>query len=389
MQRALLSTSESCYTLKADSVSLSLGQYDLALRSRVVAVCSALLGIGLLLSGRLAWAEQPPTSPARTTAPQTPAPAATVPMTVTGSAPEPAAALPQAPPAPASPPKTKASHPPLTQGYIPTLVSTDAPPALVWKWKRFSTANYLLTTVGAGLTLAMAIAKPQAQHHLSGGLLFDESVRNALRVDTLPNRYIFRDASDVGLSLMVSWPFVADALTTAWWYRGSREAAQEMALIDLETLAVSGAIQGVTNVLVSRERPYGRDCGSEELPSDAIDCANSVHYRSFFSGHSSFSFTSAALICVHHFKNELLGAPWDALSCAGGYAVATTTATFRVMGDMHYATDVLTGALLGTIVGYGVPLLHYARPDTTATTFAGVQLHLIPQLNGLGVLGVF
>jgi len=313
-------------------------------------------------------------------------------MTVTGSAPEPeppVAAPPPTSPPPASPPKTNGSPPPFTPGYIPTLVSTNAPPALVWRWKRFSTANYLLTTAGAGLTLAMAIAKPQAQHHLSGGILFDESVRNALRVDTLPNRYIFRDASDVGLSLMVSWPFVADALTTAWWYRGSREAAQEMALIDLETLAVSGAIQGVTNVLVSRERPYGRDCGSEELPSDAIDCANSVHYRSFFSGHSSFSFTSAALICVHHFKNELLGAPWDALSCAGGYAVATTTATFRVMGDMHYATDVLTGALLGTIVGYGVPLLHYARPDTTATTFAGVQLHLIPQLNGLGVLGVF
>jgi membrane-associated phospholipid phosphatase len=310
-------------------------------------------------------------------------------MTVTGSAPEPtpspSAPVPQPPPASS----TAAPAPPFTPGYIPTLVSTDAPPALVWRWKRFSTENYLLTSVGAGLTLAMAIAKPRAQHHLSGGIWFDESVRDVLRVDTLPNRYIFRDASDVGLSLMVSWPFVADALTTAWWYRGSRETAQEMSLIDLETLAVSGAIQGVTNVLVSRERPYGRDCGSEQLPSDAIDCANSVHYRSFFSGHSSFSFTSAALICIHHFKNELMGAPWDALSCAGGYAVATTTATFRVMGDMHYASDVLTGALLGTIVGYGIPLIHYARPDTTATTFAGVQLHLIPQPNGLGVLGVF
>jgi membrane-associated phospholipid phosphatase len=332
-----------------------------------------------------AHAEQPTT--AAETPAAGPAPAATVPMTVTGSTPE---STPQPTPPAIPPPRSKdAPAPPLTQGYIPTLVSTDAPPALVWRWKRFSTANYLLTGVGAGLTLAMAIVHPRAQHHLNGGIWFDESVRNVLRADTLDNRYIFRDASDVGLSLMVSWPFVADALTTAWWYRGSRETAQEMALIDLETLAVSGAIQGVTNVLVSRERPYGRDCGSAELPSDSIDCANAVHYRSFFSGHSSFSFTSAALICVHHFKNELMGAPWDALSCAGGYAVATTTATFRVMGDMHYASDVLTGALLGTIVGYGIPLIHYARPDTTATTFAGVQLHLIPQPNGLGVLGIF
>ncbi|HEY0467969.1 MAG TPA: phosphatase PAP2 family protein [Polyangiaceae bacterium] len=274
-------------------------------------------------------------------------------------------------------------------GDIPTLVSVDAPPPLVWKWARFSTADYLITGAGGAITLTTAIVNPRAQHSLSGGLWFDESVRNALRVDTLPNRYIFRDASDVGLSLMVSWPFVADALTTAWWYRGSRDAAQEMALIDLETFAVSGAIQGVTNVLVSRERPYGRDCGSQELPGDSIDCANSIHYRSFFSGHSAFSFTGAALICIHHFKNELMGAPWDTLSCVGGYAVATTTATFRVVSDVHYASDVLTGALLGTLVGYGVPLLHYSRRENTSTPLAGVELHLVPAPGGLGVLGIF
>jgi len=352
-------------------VPLSPRPHSLALRSFVIAVCAALLGSGVLLAAQPALAQQ--TAAASTSSNDASAAASESPAL--------AAPLPSKPAPVVSP---------LLPGYVPpTLVSTDAPPPLVWKWARFSTGNYLITGVGAALTLTAAIVNPRAQHSLSGGLWFDESVRNALRVDTLPNRYIFRDASDVGLSLMVSWPFVADALTTAWWYRGSREAAQEMALIDLETLAVSGAIQGVTNVLVSRERPYGRDCGSDQLPSDSIDCANSIHYRSFFSGHSSFSFTSAALICIHHFKNELLGAPWDALSCAGGYAVATTTATFRVMSDVHYASDVLTGALMGTIVGYGVPLLHYSRRGASATTLAGVQLHLVPQPGGLGVLGVF
>ena len=351
-------------------MSLSHGQPTFNTSPFALAVCAALLGSGVFLSGRPALAQQ--TAAAASDASDASAQAA--------ESPHVAASLPLTP-APVSP---------LLPGYVPTtLVSADAPPPLVWKWAHFSTANYLVTGVGAALTLTAAIVNPRAQHSLSGGLWFDESVRNALRVDTLPNRYIFRDASDVGLSLMVSWPFVADALTTAWWYRGSREAAEEMALIDLETLAVSGAIQGVTNVMVSRERPYGRDCGSGELPSDSIDCANSIHYRSFFSGHSSFSFTGAALICIHHFKNELLGAPWDALSCAGGYAVATTTATFRVVSDVHYASDVLTGALLGTVVGYGVPLLHYSRRGSSTTTLAGVQLHLVPQPGGLGVLGVF
>jgi membrane-associated phospholipid phosphatase len=269
---------------------------------------------------------------------------------------------------------------------VPTGHPSPVPPPLVWKWSRFSRANYVITAGSGAIALAAAIVSPRAQHSLTGGVWFDEDVRTALRVDRLPNRYIFRDASDVGLSLTVTWPFVADALTAAWWYRGSRDVAEQMALIDLEALAISGAIQGVTNVLVSRERPYGRDCGSAELPADSLDCSSSNHYRSFFSGHASFSFTGAALICVHHLKNELLGAPWDQLSCAGGYAIAATTATFRVVADVHYASDVLTGALMGTLVGYGVPLLHYRHLDASRST---MQLQLVPSPGGIGLAGWF
>jgi membrane-associated phospholipid phosphatase len=168
-----------------------------------------------------------------------------------------------------------------------------------------------------------------------------------------------------------------------------------MALIDLQALAISGAIQGATNVIVSRERPFGRDCGQGELPDDAIDCHDSFHYRSFFSGHSAFSFTSAALICVHHFENELLGAPWDGVSCAAGYAVAATTATFRVVADVHYASDVLLGATVGTLVGYGVPLLHYrklggdSRTRDSGSQPSKLRLSLVPAPGGVGVVGIF
>ena len=274
------------------------------------------------------------------------------------------------------------------------LVSTDAPPPLIWKWRTFTVADFVVTAAGAATTLTAAIVKPSGNHKLCGGILFDESVRDALRAPALADRYIYRDASDVGLSLAVTWPFVTDALITAWWYRGSREVAQEMALINLQTLSINGALQGVTNVLVSRERPFGRDCGQGELPADAIDCTGSVHYRSFFSGHSSFSFSGAALICVHHFENELMGAPWDALSCAGGYAVAATTATFRVVSDVHYASDIMLGAAVGTLVGWGVPLLHY-RTASKSTASQGVtrppalQMTLVPSPNGIGVAGTF
>ncbi|HEY3497076.1 MAG TPA: phosphatase PAP2 family protein [Polyangiaceae bacterium] len=273
---------------------------------------------------------------------------------------------------------------------VPVPAPDNAPAApLTWKWSRFSAANYAVTLTGGAVTLAMAIVKPVPQHKLMGGILFDEAARDAIRPDDITTRYAFRDASDVGVSLLVTWPFFADALTTAWWFRGSRDAAEQMALIDLETLAVAGAVQGITNVVVSRERPYGRDCDTPELPGAALDCANSSRFRSFFSGHSAFSFTSAALICVHHFKNDLLGAPWDAVSCAGGYGVAAATAFFRMTGDVHYASDVLTGAAIGTLIGYGVPLLHYANETGAGARVGDLKLQLVPVGAGLGVAGSF
>lgn len=274
------------------------------------------------------------------------------------------------------------------------IVSTDAPPPLIWKWRKFSTADFVVTVAGVALTLSAAIIKPRPQHSLTGPIGFDEDVRNTIRADRLANRYLFRDASDIGLSLAVSWPFVGDALTTAWWYRGNREAAQEMALINLQTLSIVGAIQGVTNVVVSRERPFGKDCGQGELPSDAIDCVGSFHYRSFFSGHSAFSFTGAALICAHHMELELLGPPWDGIACATGYAVAGTTATFRVVADVHYASDVLLGAAVGTLVGFGVPLLHYRKLGggyrlKEESARYEPTLNLVPTPGGIGVAGTF
>jgi membrane-associated phospholipid phosphatase len=273
------------------------------------------------------------------------------------------------------------------------LVSTDAPPPLIWKWPKFSTVDFGITVAGAAITLTASIVHPRPNHSLTGPIGFDDDVRRALRADKLADRYMFRDASDVGLSLSVSWPFVGDALTTAWWYRGSRETAQEMALINLQTLAIVGAIQGATNVIVSRERPFGTDCGKGELPGDAIDCQNSFHYRSFFSGHSAFSFTGASLICVHHLENELLGPPWDALSCVGSYAVAATTASFRVVADVHYASDVLLGATLGTLLGVSVPLLHYRKIGGASRAIGAgmqeLQLSLVPAPGGIGVVGTF
>jgi membrane-associated phospholipid phosphatase len=306
------------------------------------------------------------------------------------------------PPAPADA-RTKAeqlARPPTQPVPVPNpspvvVAGTPLPPGevakpLEWKRSQFSKVDFGIMVAGGAVTLGAAIVQPLKKHSV-GPYLFDKPIESALRASSTQTAYVYRDASDVGLSLMATWPFMVDALITAWWYRGSRDVAEQMALLGLETLAVSGALQGVTNVIVSRERPYGAQCGKPGgEPENALDCEGSTHYRSFFSGHSAFSFTGAALICFEHMELDLLGGPWDALTCAGGYAVAATTATFRVTGVEHYPTDVLTGAAVGSLVGWGVPMLHFKHPNVaTVRTTGGLTMRIVPNGTGAGIVGTF
>lgn len=265
---------------------------------------------------------------------------------------------------------------------------------VVWRaeWPRFGAADWIVTGAGAATAIATAIIPPQSKH-VYGGALFDDSVRDALRLKSPQARFNARDASDVILSLEATWPFFVDALVTTWWFRDSRDAAAQMALVDAQALSIVTAIQGATNTFASRERPYGRMCGTPDQPEQTVECDGNVRYRSFFSGHAAFAFMSAGLICTHHLQHGLFGGAADSVACVVGYAGAAATATLRVMGDMHYATDVLTGAAVGTIVGIAVPLFHYRNANVVSEPKTGqartIDVSLIPVGAGLGLGGTF
>jgi hypothetical protein len=65
--------------------------------------------------------------------------------------------------------------------------------------------------------------------------------------------------------------------------------------------------------------------------------------------------------CANHAFLPLYGSKtWDTLACARDLVLATSDGLLRIMGDRHYATDVLAGATMGFGFGYGMPtLLHY------------------------------
>jgi membrane-associated phospholipid phosphatase len=117
-------------------------------------------------------------------------------------------------------------------------------------------------------------------------------------------------------------------------------------VVYLEALSWAFAAKNLLKFLVPRYRPYLYS-GSGPAPST----------DSFPSGHATIAFTAAAF-SLYTFQAYFPSSPYLLPLALAGYGLAGLTATFRVVSGMHFLTDVLAGALLGTAVGYGIPLLH-------------------------------
>jgi membrane-associated phospholipid phosphatase len=260
-------------------------------------------------------------------------------------------------------------------------------PDFEWTYPRFGVAEGVATLVLGAATIAGAVLPPSSNPWRSA-TSFDESARDALRASSLAGRDGARDASDILLAVNLSAPLLMDSLAAAYWRHKSPDVAFQMAAIDTEAFALTGALSSLTSGLSSRERPYGRLCPADPALQNR-DCATNQRYKAFFSGHSSTSFTAATLVCSHHAHYPLFGggAP-DVMACIVALASAGTTATLRVVADQHYITDVLMGSAVGALSGLAVPwLFHYRSPLTMTAGTATVTL--VPSPTGAYVMGLF
>ena len=165
----------------------------------------------------------------------------------------------------------------------------------------------------------------------------------------------------------------------------------QQGLITAEVLAVTTGLQSLANWSVSRERPYGRDCDGPVLAGSRECLSNGRRYRSFFSGHTSQAFAAASANCMHHGYVPLYGGgAADDWACAAGLGIALGTGLLRMRTDVHYASDVAVGAVVGTAVGLGLPyFLHYRHGSADDSGSSRYRLLVVPTGTGLSGLLVF
>lgn len=159
------------------------------------------------------------------------------------------------------------------------------------------------------------------------------------------------------------------------------------ALIIAEATVVAGVLNQVTKFGFARERPFVHFLPRAPNAVRALTDSPSDDNLSFFSGHTTLAFvmaTSSGTVAT------LRGYRLAPLVWGVGLTMAASTGYLRIAADKHYFSDVMTAAIIGSIVGVGVPLLFHSKASggtTTASTTA--QALSTPTAPAISVSGKF
>ena len=120
----------------------------------------------------------------------------------------------------------------------------------------------------------------------------------------------------------------------------------------VETLLIANGIKEWTKLLVYRARPYMYFDG---YPQDKLEDGD--WNCSFPSGHTTLAFAGAAFTTMV-FCQCFPESNWKYAVAGGAFGIAALTGALRMASGNHFLTDMLVGAVIGTVTGFAVPYMH-------------------------------
>jgi len=125
-----------------------------------------------------------------------------------------------------------------------------------------------------------------------------------------------------------------------------------------ESQVINLGLNILTKNLATRTRPYAYNQTvplSQKLTPDTK--------LSFYSGHTSFSFTSA--VYVSKMFDELkINPDLNSIVWSINLLTASITGYLRIEAGKHFPTDVIVGAVIGSAIGYYLPEIHRKNNQT-------------------------
>jgi len=120
----------------------------------------------------------------------------------------------------------------------------------------------------------------------------------------------------------------------------------------LQNSLTAFSLSHLSKTTTGRLRPYTYN---EQAPDETRMAADSR--LSFFSGHATLAFASAVFLSVtfskYHPDSKLKPYVWGTSLIA-----ASVVGYLRFAAGAHFPTDIITGAIIGSVIGYLIPLIH-------------------------------
>jgi membrane-associated phospholipid phosphatase len=176
---------------------------------------------------------------------------------------------------------------------------------------------------------------------------YDEEIRDYFQDNQDSNLdYLAYGAEKLGWQ----YAFVFVAAYGGVGYLTENEKMEEIGLLAVEALTVANSISLTVKVATGRSRPMRDRGGYSYKPF-----SGSRSDTAFPSGHATTAFTIASVF-ADGYESPWVGALTYSLACLVGWQ--------RLYDDKHWASDVLAGAALGTVVGKSVVYLHKKTDGT-------------------------
>lgn len=162
--------------------------------------------------------------------------------------------------------------------------------------------------------------------------------------------------SDVLLISAVSLPF------SFILFDDAKDELKSIGVMYLQTLSLTYGLTNFTKNLSKRYRPYAYRSDvplEEKLDTDTK--------KSFFSGHTSTAFASAFFFSTVY-SEITSNQKSKTLVWVGSLTLASSVGLLRYFSGKHFPTDIIAGAVVGGLVGYGIPKLHQSNNKLSIST---------------------
>ena len=176
---------------------------------------------------------------------------------------------------------------------------------------------------------------------------------------TQENRVIRRSAAVVR-ELAAPGSLVIGGTLYAVGRLGGNERMASLGLHGTEAVVLGLGIVSLGKVMAGRARPYvTADTNARDFKW-MRGLRGGRDYHSFPSGHTVMAFAAAAAVTGETARWWPRATPYIGTALYGGAALAGVS---RMYNNQHWASDVLVGAAIGTVVGQKVVRYHRTHPD--------------------------